>query len=75
LAQFAADLRLHFHELVHVAQGGHLGAIAFMERYITEIQSSGYHEAPLEKRAYDLDAHLTSGGEEGEVRIYVGQRV
>ncbi|MFB2779656.1 hypothetical protein ACE017_10835 [Shewanella mangrovisoli] len=75
LPQLASNLRLHFHELVHVAQWGHLGAISFMERYITEIQTSGYHEAPLEKMAYAFDAHFTKGGEKIDVPNYVAQKI
>lgn len=75
LPQYADNLRLHFHELVHVAQWGLLGAIPFMERYITEIQTSGYHEAPLEKIAYAFDAHFANGGERINVLNYLEQKI
>jgi hypothetical protein len=75
LPPLASDLRLHFHELVHVAQWAHLGAIPFMERYITEIQTSGYDESPLEKMAYAFDAHFTDGGEQIDVPNYVAQKI
>lgn len=57
------NLRVHFHELVHVAQWSELGSIAFMQRYLSEIQQLGYHNAPLELMAYELDAHFTHAGE------------
>ncbi|XQF91324.1 hypothetical protein ACOBV8_16815 [Pseudoalteromonas espejiana] len=56
------NLRVHFHELVHVAQWAELGSIAFMQRYMCEIQQVGYHNAPLELMAYELDAHFTDAG-------------
>ncbi len=68
-------LRLHFHELVHVAQWDHLGAIPFIERYITEIQTLGYDESPLEKMAYGLDDHFMTGGEKVDVPTYVAKRL
>ncbi|WP_111976729.1 hypothetical protein [Algibacillus agarilyticus] len=75
LPQWASDLRLHFHELVHVAQWAHLGAIPFIERYIIEIQTSGYNEAPLEKMAYGFDSHFMNGGEKVDVPNYVVQKI
>ena len=75
LPHLASDLRLHFHELVHVAQWQHLGAKAFMKRYITEIQTSGYDEAPLEKMAYGLDSHFANGGEKIHVPNYIAQKI
>lgn len=47
---------LHFHELVHVVQWRLLGAEAFIERYLGELDAYGYDEAPLEKLAYRLQA-------------------
>jgi hypothetical protein len=67
----AEDLRLHFHELVHVAQWQHLGATSFIDRYIQEIQTYGYDGAPLEIMAYGLDAHYYGGGENVDVSRYV----
>ena len=32
------NLRVHFHELVHVLQWQNLGALAFIERYMNEIK-------------------------------------
>ncbi|MBM7455673.1 hypothetical protein HNR62_001545 [Oceanisphaera litoralis] len=75
LPHLASNLRLHFHELVHVAQWGYLGAIPFIERYITEIKTVGYGEAPLEKMAYGFDSHFTNGGEKIDVPNYVAQKI
>lgn len=44
-------LYLHFHELVHVAQWSHLGAKQFISRYLNEILTHGYDNAPLEVMA------------------------
>ena len=67
LPQSVDDLRLHFHELVHVAQWKHLGASPFMQRYIDEIQNWGYRDAPLEKMAYAFDSHFSKKGEKIDV--------
>ena len=75
LPHVTKSLRLHFHELVHVAQWGHLGAVNFIQRYIIEIQTNGYENAPLEKMAYKLDAHFSSGGEKIDVPIYVSEKI
>ena len=44
--QVAEILRLHFHELVHVAQWDILGGAGFIQRYIEEILQYGYDDAP-----------------------------
>lgn len=75
LPHLASDLRLHFHELVHVAQWQILGSIAFMERYITEIQTKGYYDAPLEKMAYAFDSHFINGGEKIDVPHFIAQKI
>lgn len=69
------NLRLHFHELVHVAQWKYLGAANFIQRYIEEIQNFGYAEAPLEKMAYGLDAHYSNNGQEIDVLNYVSRKI
>nr|WP_212752656.1 hypothetical protein [Vibrio sp. B4-6] len=71
----AQNLRLHFHELVHVAQWKTLGAIGFLQRYITEVQSVGYNEAPLEKLAYGFDLHFSQGGQKVDVPSYVENKI
>ena len=75
LPQLASNLRLHFHELVHVAQWSNLGAVKFMQRYINEIQAHGYEEASLEKMAYALDAHFSNGGDKIDVVNYVSKKI
>lgn len=71
----ANNLRLHFHELVHVAQWSLLGAEGFIGRYINEIQSYGYDSAPLEQMAYSLDYHYDSGGADLDVPSYVQSKI
>ncbi len=71
----AQNLRLHFHELVHVIQWGHLGAFDFIQRYITEIQTHGYADAPLEIMAYSLDAHYANKGKALDVPTYVTNKI
>ncbi|WP_226665070.1 hypothetical protein [Microbulbifer aggregans] len=68
-------LRLHFHELVHVAQWQSLGAAGFITRYIQEIQQFGYDESPLEIMAYSLDAHFSSTGKQFDIPDYVAQHL
>ena len=63
----ANNLRLHFHELVHVAQWKALGAAGFLQRYIHEIQQYGHDKAPLEEIAYRMDAYYANGGDKVNV--------
>lgn len=56
------NLRIHFHELVHVAQWQKLGIEGFVTRYLQEIQRHGYESMPLERMAYELDARYAAGG-------------
>ncbi|WP_157953675.1 hypothetical protein [Oceanimonas marisflavi] len=51
----AGQLRVHFHELVHVVQWQALGPARFVERYLQEIRQHGYRQAPLERMAYELE--------------------
>lgn len=71
----AKNLRVHFHELVHVAQWQHLGMAQFIARYMQEIQSVGYMDAPLEKMAYALDNHFSLDGAPFDVPRYVAQHL
>lgn len=71
----AQNLRLHFHELVHVAQWKSLGAIGFLRRYISEVQSVGYRGAPLEKIAYAFDHHFSLGGQKVDVPSYIENQI
>ncbi|EDP60873.1 hypothetical protein [Vibrio sp. AND4] len=75
LSTVAEDLGLHFHELVHVAQWKTLGAPGFLQRYIAEVQSVGYKNAPLEKLAYELEYHFSQGGEKVDVPSYVENKI
>ena len=69
------NLSLHFHELVHVAQWQHLGAIAFIQSYMHEIQTSGYHDAPLEKMAYASDTRFANNEEHIDIPSYVAKKI
>ncbi|WP_070963906.1 hypothetical protein [Vibrio sonorensis] len=71
----AQNLRLHFHELVHVAQWRTLGTTGFLQRYISEVQSFTYDEAPLEKLAYAFDHHFSQGGKIFDVPSYVENEI
>ncbi|MBR9867268.1 MAG: hypothetical protein GYB20_07030 [Oceanospirillales bacterium] len=71
----ADDMRLHFHELVHVVQWRLLGVRGFINRYVSEIQSHGYDEAPLELMAYSLDRHYYQGGKPIDVPSYVQSKM
>ncbi len=55
LSAQSRNLRLHFHELVHVAQWRLLGGPGFIARYLAEIRCNGYADAPLERMAYALE--------------------
>lgn len=55
LRRHETNLRLHFHELVHVAQWRQLGAACFLRRYLGEVARHGYRGAPLERLAYELE--------------------
>lgn len=67
----ANDLRIHFHELVHVLQWRELAPQGFIERYIREIQKFGYDNAPLERVAYALDEHYQRKGRPLSVENFV----
>lgn len=71
----AHELRLHFHELVHVIQWRELTSQGFIERYIGEIQDFGYDEAPLEKMAYALDGHYQKKGRHLSVEQFVRENL
>ena len=48
----AGQLRVHFHELIHVLQWQALGPTPFIKRYMNEVITYGYRQAPLEETAY-----------------------
>jgi len=60
--EVADNLRIHFHELVHVAQWRNLGVERFITRYLEELRSFGYDQMPLERMAYELDERYMAGG-------------
>ena len=48
---------------------------AFLQRYIAEVQSVGYNDAPLEKLAYAFDYHFSQGGQKVDVPSYVENKI
>lgn len=49
-----------FHELVHTAQYERLGGMAaFLNQYLIECLTVGYHESPLEREAVTLTRQLS----------------
>ncbi|TYO98696.1 hypothetical protein EDC39_10558 [Geothermobacter ehrlichii] len=69
------NIRLHFHELVHVAQWKKLGTRGFIERYIREIQNYGYDKAPLETVAYFLDNHFVNIGKKFDIPSFISEKI
>lgn len=69
------EFRVHFHELVHVAQWRELAPQGFIERYIREILDFGYDEAPLEKMAYALDGNYQKQGKHFSVEQFVRENL
>lgn len=65
------ELRLHFHELVHVVQWKELTKPVFIDRYARDLKSLGYDDAPLEKMAYFLQACFENDGPAIDVEQYV----
>lgn len=72
---FVQELRLHFHELVHVVQWNLLGVPNFINRYLLEIQQHGYHDAPLERMAYALDAYFAAGMRGIDVPLFLQAKI
>lgn len=52
---------LLFHELVHVVQWGTLGPDNFLLAYGAGLAQYGYENSPLERMAYELQAHYMIG--------------
>ena len=69
------EITLHFHELVHVIQWEHLGAVGFIQRYMKEITRFGYRNAPLEKMAYGLQNHFSKGRQPINIPDYVNYKI
>ncbi|MGO5000012.1 hypothetical protein [Oceanisphaera sp. W20_SRM_FM3] len=53
--QVAGQLRVHFHELIHVLQWQALGPEFFIKRYMSEVIKYSYRQAPLEVTAYNFE--------------------
>ena len=75
LPHLESNLRLHFHELVHVAQWDYLKGVPFMERYMHEILTFGYSDSPLEKMAYTFDSHFINKGSQMDIPMYVENNI
>jgi len=76
--RFKNNLRTHFHELIHVVQWKHLGAEAFITRYIREAKQYGgsySKEFPLEKMAYSLEEQYVKGSGCFDVIKYVKNEI
>ena len=65
---------LHFHELVHVAQWKTLGTSRFLHRYLNELETYQYKNAPLEDMAYGLQGRYERG-DMVDVPQYVAQHL
>ncbi|GLQ33311.1 hypothetical protein [Litoribrevibacter albus] len=69
------DLSLHFHELVHVQQWKFLGDHGFINRYIQELRTYEYDEAPLEKMAYTLQEYFEAEEPQMDIAKYVQRKL
>ena len=56
------NARLHFHELVHVAQWKYLGVEGFVARYMDELMTDGYDDMLLERMAYEFEEQFAREG-------------
>lgn len=70
-SSFEKTLKLHFHELVHVAQWKYLGDIGFIQKYLNELSVYGYDKAPLEKMAYGFEQAFVDNNEKTNIPAYV----
>jgi len=73
--EYASDLRIHFHELVHVCQWKLLGKPDFIFRYMNEIIHKGYDQAPLEVMAHQLDRYYSKAGKAEDIFEYVQKQL
>jgi hypothetical protein len=46
-----------------------------IKRYVQEIQTYGYRNAPLEEMAYALDGHYSAGGDRLDVFSHVKDKI
>lgn len=54
-----------FHELVHTAQYERLGGMAaFLNQYLVECLTVGYHQSPLEREAVTLTRQMQESGKD-----------
>ncbi len=75
-AKDAGKESLHFHEMVHVLQGQHLGPDRFIAAYAAGyLLAGGYRQNPLEVMAYDLQGQFDAGFELFDVAAEVGRRL
>ena len=58
-----------------MAQWQSLGSSAFVARYMNEILTCGYAQAPLEEMAYFLDAAYSDGDSVFDVLEYVSDHI
>lgn len=70
-AGYEKVMKLHCHELVHVAQWQILGFRRFMHRYFVEWTTFGYAKAPLEKMAHDIDTLFERGHDPFDIPAFV----
>lgn len=75
LPSVAENLRVHFHELVHVVQWQQLGVGGFVSQYLQEYCRYGYEHMPLERMAYELDSSFVAGGPLIDVEHHVHARM
>lgn len=64
--------RLHFHELIHVAQWQALGPANFLRVYAEGLGRFGYRQSPLEVMAYEAERDFVCGVSfDAELRVRV----
>ncbi len=66
---------IHFHELVHVIQWGHLGVEKFLLAYAMGLAKYGYKDSQLEKMAYLLQAYFEGNGAPMDVEKHVRNKL
>ena len=71
----APNESIHFHELVHVVQWGHLGVERFLLAYAAGLAANGYRNSPLEAMAYTLQEYFDQNGKPGDVETAVKNKL
>lgn len=74
-ADLTRDERLHFHELVHVAQWSLLGPERFLAAYADGLERCGCRNSPLEEMAYRLDGQFQQRAAPFSVEQTVGREL